>query len=607
MKAKRNFRLISLLLIFLFISCSKRQEVPLSEKIVRNWKYVSVTDESGNTFRKVGNNDFLILEKGKDANRFKYDLRLEKIHASGNWELHDSVLVLTYDAEPFIATADSSVLEVENNEVVLAIYKDGKRTAVYRNKELLPERKQRSFSITECSDNRLVFVENGIVFTFSYTPPVIEGSISFHSIFRGLLGLASLIFILWLLSAHRSKVNWKLVTSGIVMQIIFAFLILKVEVVKNVFEAMGNFFVLILDFTKAGSSFVFGNLVSNPQSLGFVFAFQILPTILFFSALTSLLFYLGVLQKVVYAFAWLMSKTMRMSGAESLSAAGNIFLGQTESPLLIRPYLDRMNRSEILCIMCGGMATIAGGVMAAYIGFLGGDDPAMRLFYAKHLLAASIMSAPAAIVAAKILLPQTEEIDRSLHVSKERIGGNFLEALANGTTDGLRLAVNVGAMLIVFIAMIAMVNYMLKEWIGSWTGLNDYIAAMTKSRYEVFSLQFILGYIGAPLAWLMGTCKEDMVLVGQLLGEKTILNEFVAYTTLGSLKTAGAFTEQKSVIIATYILCGFANFASIGIQIGGIGALAPNQKPVLAKLGFKALIGGTAASLFTAVIVGAII
>lgn len=605
MTAKRILRFIPLLL--LLISCSRKQEVPLSEKIVRNWKYVSVNNVDGKIFRKVGNDDFLILEKGSSGNRFKYDLHLEGIHASGNWELKDSVLELTYDAEPFIATADSSVIEVEDNKAVLAVYKDGKRTATYSNNQLLPERKKRSYLITECTDTRLVFTEKGIVFTYVYTPPVIEGNISFNSVLRGLLGLASLILILWLMSSHRSKVNWKLVASGIIMQIIFAFLILKVETVKNVFEAMGNFFVLILDFTKAGSSFVFGNLVSNPQSLGFVFAFQILPTILFFSALTSLLFYLGVLQKVVYAFAWLMSKTMRMSGAESLSAAGNIFLGQTESPLLIRPYLERMNRSEILCIMCGGMATIAGGVMAAYIGFLGGDDPAMRLFYAKHLLAASIMSAPAAIVAAKILLPQTEEIDRTLHVSKERIGGNFLEALANGTTDGLRLAVNVGAMLIVFIAMIAMVNFILKDWIGSWTGLNEAIAAMTHGRYEAFSLQFLLGYLGAPLAWLMGTCKEDMILVGQLLGEKTILNEFVAYTTLGSLKTAGAFTEQKSIIIATYILCGFANFASIGIQIGGIGALAPNQKPVLAKLGFKALIGGTAASLFTAVIVGAII
>jgi CNT family concentrative nucleoside transporter len=583
-------------------------EPPLNEKILRTWKYVSITDSSGKEVRKVGEKDYLILSR-KDNNelRFRYDLHLEGIHASGSWVLLDSVLEFTYDAEPFSLSADSTLLEVVDDQVVLSLYKDGQRLATYRNNQLLPERKKRYFRITECTPERLVFVEKGIIFTYRYLPPVKEGAINFHSLIRGLIGLASLLLILWLLSSGRSQINWKLVASGILLQIIFAFLILKVEVVKNLFEALGNFFVLILDFTKAGSSFVFGNLISNPQSLGFIFAFQILPTILFFSALTSVLFYLGILQKVVYAFAWLMSRTMRMSGAESLSAAGNIFLGQTESPLLIRPYLESMNRSEILCVMVGGMATIAGGVMAAYIGFLGGEDPALRLFYAKHLLAASIMSAPAAIVASKMLIPQTEAVDRTLPVSREKIGGNFLEALANGTTDGLRLAVNVGAMLIVFIAMIALMNYMLKDWLGQWTGLNAAIQSVTNNRYEGLTLQFLLGYLGAPLAWLMGTCKEDMVLVGQLLGEKTILNEFVAYTSLGSLKNAGYFVQEKSVIIATYILCGFANFASIGIQIGGIGALAPNQKSVLAQLGFKALIGGTAASLFTAVIVGAII
>jgi CNT family concentrative nucleoside transporter len=605
MNAKRIIRLIALLIML--SSCTRKQELPLSEKIIRKWQYEAVVDSLGKTFRKVGKEDTLIIERVNNTNRFTYNLWLEGIHASGNWELRDSVLEFIYDTEPFTAGVDSSFRKPETPETDSGDVKPEQPAAVTAASQSGAERKKRYFIISECTENRLVFSENGIVFKFKYVPAIIEGNISVHSVMRGMLGLASLILILWLMSEHRRKVNWKLVASGILMQIIFAFLILKVEAVKNVFEAMGNFFVLILDFTKAGSSFVFGNLVSNPQSLGFVFAFQILPTILFFSALTSLLFYLGVLQKVVYAFAWLMSKTMRMSGAESLSAAGNIFLGQTESPLLIRPYLEGMNRSEILCVMCGGMATIAGGVMAAYIGFLGGDDPVMRLFYAKHLLAASIMSAPAAIVSAKILLPQTEEINRSLHISKEKIGGNFLEAIANGTTDGLRLAVNVGAMLVVFIAMIAMVNYMLKEWIGSWSGINEAIASISKGRYEVLSLQFLLGYLGAPLAWLMGTCKEDMVLVGQLLGEKTILNEFVAYTTLGSLKTAGVFAEQKSIIIATYILCGFANFASIGIQIGGIGALAPGQKPVLARLGFKALIGGTAASLFTAVIVGAII
>jgi CNT family concentrative nucleoside transporter len=298
---------------------------------------------------------------------------------------------------------------------------------------------------------------------------------------------------------------------------------------------------------------------------------------------------------------------MRLSGAESLSAAGNIFLGQTESPLLVRPYLPSMTRSELLCVMVGGMATIAGGVMAAYIGFLGGEDAVRRLFYAKHLIAASVMSAPAAVVCAKVLFPQTETISEKLQLTREKFGKNVLEAVAIGTGEGLRLAVNVGAMLVVFIALIAMANYFFFDLVGVWTGWNEKIRSFSGGRYDGLTLQFLLGYACAPLAWLMGTCREDMVLVGQLLGEKTILNEFVAYTTLGKLQAAGAFAEEKSVVLATYILCGFANFASIGIQIGGIGALAPGRRPDLAALGVKALVGGTVASLLTAVVVGMMI
>jgi CNT family concentrative nucleoside transporter len=367
---------------------------------------------------------------------------------------------------------------------------------------------------------------------------------------------------------------------------------------------MGNVFVVILGFTMEGSRFVFGDMVNPGGSIGFVFAFQILPTIIFFSALTSLLFYMGILQKIVYGLAWVMSKTMKLSGAESLAAAANIFLGQTEAPLMVKPYISNMTKSELMCLMTGGMATIAGGVMAAYIGFLGGDDPEMRLFFAKHLLAASVMSAPAAVIAAKILMPQDQKFDEKLVVSKERIGKNVLEAISNGTTDGLKLAVNVGAMLLVFIAMIAMVNFILQDGIGSITGLNEKIAAATGGKYNGLTMQFLLGYICAPLSWLMGVCTEDMVLVGQLLGEKTILNEFVAYATLGNMQSTGAFAEQKSIIIATYILCGFANFASIGIQIGGIGSLAPDKRTALSELGFRALLGGTVASLLTAVVVG---
>jgi CNT family concentrative nucleoside transporter len=328
----------------------------------------------------------------------------------------------------------------------------------------------------------------------------------------------------------------------------------------------------------------------------------VLPTIIFFSALTSLFYYLGILQRVVYVFAWVMKKIMNLSGAESLAAAGNIFLGQTESPLLIKPYLSKMTRSEIMCLMTGGMATIAGGVLASYINFLGGDDPVQRLLFAKHLLTASVMSAPAAVVAAKILVPETEEFNKSMEIPKEKMGSNVLEAVANGTTEGIKLAVNVAGMLLVFIAIIYFLNYIMQDVIGHYSGLNEVVAANT--AYKGFSLQFIIGYSCAPIAWLMGVPSEDIVYVGQLLGEKTIFNEFYAYTTLGSLKSAGAFVSEKSIIMATYMLCGFSNFASIGIQIGGIGSLAPDKKGLLSQLGMRALIGGTVACLMTAVLVG---
>jgi CNT family concentrative nucleoside transporter len=428
-----------------------------------------------------------------------------------------------------------------------------------------------------------------------------------ESVLRGLLGIVTLIAICYVFSSNRKAINWKLVGIGLLLQLVFALGVLKVDFIARGFDVISSFFVVVLSFTKAGSQFLLGDLVNPGGPAGFIFLFQILPTIIFFSALTSLLFYLGILQKIVFAFAWVMNKTMKLSGSESLAAAGNIFIGQTEAPLLIKPYIAGMTRSELLCLMAGGMATIAGGVLAAYVGFLGGDDPVMQLYYAKHLLAASVMSAPAAVVAAKMLLPETEAFEKKLELSKEKIGKNALEAISNGTVDGVKLAVNVGAMLLVFIAFIAMFNYLVKDLIAENIGLNTWVRDVTGGKFDGFTLQFVLGYLCAPLSWLMGVCKEDMVLVGQLLGEKTILNEFVAYTTLGGMKTANVFHEQKSVIMATYILCGFANFASIGIQIGGIGALAPNRKTDLSELGIKALIGGTVASLFTAVIVGMIL
>ena len=430
---------------------------------------------------------------------------------------------------------------------------------------------------------------------------------SINTLWRGMLGMAVLIFIAWLFSSNRRAINWRTVGLGLGLQLLIAVGVLQVPFIKAGFEAVGRIFVSILDFTRAGSQFLFEGLVSDMDSFGYIFAFQVLPTIVFFSALTSVLFYMGVIQKVVKALAWLLSKTLGISGAESLSVAGNIFLGQTESPLLIKAYLEKMNRSEILLVMIGGMATVAGAVLAAYIGFLGGDDPALRLQFAKHLLAASVMAAPGAIVVSKMLYPQTEEVNTDVHVSSDKIGANILDAIANGTTEGLKLAVNVGAMLLVFIAFIAMINGIL-GWIGDWTSLNDWIAA--NSVYDSFSLEAILGVVFAPLMWLIGVQSEDIMLMGQLLGIKLAASEFVGYIQLADLKdvaNAGHLTYNKSVIMATYMLCGFANFASIGIQIGGIGSLAPGQRKVLSEFGMKAVLGGTLASLLGATIAGMIL
>ncbi len=430
---------------------------------------------------------------------------------------------------------------------------------------------------------------------------------SFTSIWRGLLGMISLIFIAFLFSSNKKAINWKIVGIGLVFQLLIAIGVLKVAFIKNIFEFVGGLFVSVLDFTRAGSKFLFEGLVVDMDTFGFIFAFQVLPTIIFFSALTSLLFYLGLIQKAVKAMAWLLSKTLKISGAESLSVAGNIFLGQTEAPLLIKAYLEKMNKSEMLLVMIGGMATVAGAVLAAYIGFLGGNDTELRLFYAKHLLAASVMAAPGAIVISKILYPQTEKVNTDVSVSQEKIGSNILDAIANGTTEGLKLAVNVGAMLLVFVAFIAMMNGIL-GWVGDITTINDWVAINTP--YDSLSLELILGYVFAPLMWLIGVAKEDMALMGQLLGIKLAASEFIGYIQLAELKNmanATHLTFNKSIIMATYMLCGFANFASIGIQIGGIGSLAPGQRKTLSKFGMKALLGGTIASLISATIAGMII
>lgn len=432
-------------------------------------------------------------------------------------------------------------------------------------------------------------------------------------IFRPVLGLLSFLALAWLFSRDRKAINWPLVGSGVALQFVVAILVLRVPGVDKAFEAVASGFTLLLSYSEKGAEFVFGSWpgdvwVGTGQDaggamtfsrVGFIFAFRVLPSILFFSAFSAALYYLGLLQLVVKGFAWVMSKTMRLSGAESLAAAANVFIGQTEAPLVIRPYLEKMSRSEIMCLMTGGMATIAGGVFGAYVAILGGSDMAEQARFAKHLLSASIMSAPAAIVFAKMLVPESAGAspDRSLSIPREKIGANILEAISSGTRDGLKLAVNVGAMLLTFTAFMYLLNGLLL-WAGSWTGLNEQIAS--SGLYDGLTLQYLLGKMFSPVAWLLGADVADLAYVGQVLGEKTILNEFFAYATLGDLKASGLIASDRSVVIATYALCGFANFASIGIQIGGISSLAPGQQSTLARLGILSLLGGTLACLMTA-------
>lgn len=435
---------------------------------------------------------------------------------------------------------------------------------------------------------------------------ILSQGFSLESIIRGIIGMISLVFIAYLFSSNKKAINWKTTFLGLTSQLIIAVLILRVEFVQSIFEFFGKIFVKTLDFTMEGSKFLLGDMV-NVESFGYVFLFQVLPTIIFFSALTSVLFYLGIIQKVVKILALSLSKLLNISGAESLSVAGNIFLGQTEAPLMIKAYLEKMNKSEILLVMIGGMATVAGGVLAAYIGFLGGEDEVLKLYYAKHLLTASVMAAPGAIVISKILFPQVETINKDVSVSQDKIGSNLLDAIANGTTEGLKLAANVGAMLLVFIAFIAMINFGFEK-IGAITNINDWINNNT--TYNFLSIEFILGYTLSPIMWIIGVAKEDMALMGQLLGIKLAASEFIGYMQLAELKDISNVVHlqyEKSILMATYMLCGFANFASIGIQIGGIGSLAPNQRTNLSKFGMIAVLGGTLASLLSATIAGMII
>lgn len=432
-------------------------------------------------------------------------------------------------------------------------------------------------------------------------------SLNLENLGRGMLGMVFLIGICYLLSNNRKAINWRLVGLGLFAQIAFAIGVLtesKYNFFRIIIQWFSEKFIELINLSHKGTEFMFGELANAGGSWAYIFAVQVLPNIIFFAALSALLYHLGILQKVVHFFAILLSK-LKISGAESVSTAANIFLGQTEAPLMIRPFLEKMNRSEVLLIMVGGMANTAGSVLAAYVGFLGGTDVVQQNYFALHLLSQSIMSAPAAIVCAKIMFPQTEPVEKEIRINKEKLGDNVLDALSLGTTDGIKLAVNVGGMLIVFTAVMYTLNWILGS-IGYHTGMNAVIQGFSGGRYDGLSFQMLLGYLFSPVAWIIGVNPAEMVQVGQLLGEKTVINEFQAYITFGSMKSQGLITDPKSILITTYALCGFANFASIGIQIGGISQLAPNQRKNLTELGLKALAGGTIACLMCACVAGAL-
>lgn len=419
----------------------------------------------------------------------------------------------------------------------------------------------------------------------------------------GLFGLSVLLSIAWLFSNNKTNVDWKLVLTGVTLQIAFAALVLLVPGGKDVFDALGNGFVKVLSFVSAGSNFIFGSLMDTSK-FGFIFAFQVLPTIIFFAALMAVLYHLNVMQAVVRGMAWAITKVMRVSGAETTSVCASVFIGQTEAPLTVRPYISKMTESELLTMMIGGMAHIAGGVLAAYVGMLGGGDPVQQAFYAKHLLAASIMAAPATLVIAKLLIPETGvPLTRgTVKMEVEKTASNIIDAAAGGAADGLRLALNIAAMLLAFIALIALLNWPL-TWIGEVTGLQAWLGKPT-------DMAALLGYLLAPIAWVIGVPWQDANTVGSLIGQKIVINEFVAYLQLADIvngKTPGVVLTEQGRLIATYALCGFANFSSIAIQIGGIGGLAPERRSDLARFGLRAVLGGSLATLMTATIAGVLI
>jgi CNT family concentrative nucleoside transporter len=581
------------LIAFCFISVSF-----FSQDLEQDWKFNTVTTSDGTSLLQSEETKIFSLTAGT----FEFPVFGAYEGASGTY-LQQHNLIILNTTIPKKELRYFNIVFFDNARLVLS---EGDVTYTFSSQEYTKSQLPKT-AVKEDVKLTAEVLQKEAIIPNEKEEIIPSGDFTFSSFWRGVLGMFSLIVIAFLFSANRKAISWKRVAIGLALQLVIAIGVLKVSFIQKGFELVGKLFIEILEYTKAGSSFLFAGLISDMDSFGYIFAFQVLPTIIFFSALTSLLFYLGVIQWIVKMLAIGLSKFLGISGMESLSVAGNIFLGQTEAPLLIKAYLEKMNKSEMLLVMIGGMATVAGAVLAAYIGFLGGGDKELELVFAKHLLAASVMAAPGAIVISKILYPQTEEVNKDVTVSQEKIGSNILDAIANGTTEGLRLAVNVGAMLLVFVAVIAMLNGGL-DLIGNITTLNDLIAANT--AYDKLSIEFILGYAFAPLMWLIGVPTVDMTLMGQLLGIKLVASEFVGYIQLAELKNisnATHLTYNKSIIMATYMLCGFANFASIGIQIGGIGSLAPGQRKTLSEFGIKALIGGTIASLMSATIAGMII
>ncbi len=601
--SKPFFALVGL--IILLASCNQTANDPFTAEIARNWQLIQSENIETGEIRPATESDGLSIVDA-DERIFHLEVSHLDLDRSGSWSKVGDTLILIPTISDLKATIDSVAFEAKEGEPVIRFFHQKELMATLTSEMLEGTESPMIYTVEKLSESTLLIRGEQYIHTYEFKPAeVATFAFGITNILRGLFGMLVLIGIAWIFSSNRRAVSWKLVGVGLGIQVLLAFGILQVPAIQYFFELVGKIFVVILDFTKEGTEFLFAGFL-NTETYGFIFAFQVLPTIIFFSALTSLLFYLGIIQKVVYVLAWLMTKALKLSGAESLSVAGNIFLGQTESPLMIKAYLPNMTKSEMLLVMTGGMATMAGGVLAAYISFLGGDDPVQRLIFAKHLLAASIMAAPGAVVVTKILYPQTEKIDTTMEISKDRIGSNILDSISNGTTEGLKLAANVAAMLLVFLAFIAMFNFIVGK-VGSWTNLNPWIADVTNGQYSQLSLEFILGYTFAPIMWLIGISLPDITLAGRLLGEKLILTEFIGYTSLAALKEAEAFADPKTIIMATYMLCGFANFASIGIQIGGIGSLAPTRRVLLSQFGMRALLGGTLAALMSATIVGMIL